>query len=213
MPILMSYEDGLLCPKAFCDHCGDQIEHHEDGHILFENPVISESNSQIYFVCKGRCDRQFTKTLSAKLGNEHIGWTELKDFPIHLANNLELAWQAVSQDMMKPIPDGVAPIQKISQYGWIYFAQSGTDGAIKIGFSKNVKQRLKDIQCSSPEALTILAIHPGSVWNEQQLHKRFGEDRCRANGEWFRPSVKLLRYIWKRGQAYDPSSFAWREKA
>jgi hypothetical protein len=113
--------------------------------------------------------------------------------------------------MMKPVLDSVAPLQRAGDLGWIYFIQSVTNGPIKIGFSKNVKERIEDIQCGSPAKLTVLAVHPGTRWGEQRLHKQFATDRIRAGGEWFNPSEKLLKYIWKRGQVYNPDSFVRKE--
>lgn len=81
----------------------------------------------------------------------------------------------------------------------VYFIER--EGLIKIGFSTNLKKRLKDISkgSSMPDGMTIgpvtlLATEPGDRNLESRLHRRF--DRSRVdNTEWFRPSKALRRYI------------------
>jgi hypothetical protein len=59
-----------------------------------------------------------------------------------------------------------------------------THGAYKIGMSKNVVDRVKDLNCGSSERVELLAMRRGSQKLEHRLHKRL--NTYRLNGEWFR---------------------------
>ena len=72
-----------------------------------------------------------------------------------------------------------------------YFIQAVTGGAIKIGKTVDVQLRLKSLQTSSPTKLVCLGQIDGDC--EENLHERFHADRL--NGEWFRPTAALCRYI------------------
>jgi hypothetical protein len=72
----------------------------------------------------------------------------------------------------------------------IYFVQQGTDGPIKIGVSTDPEQRLRTLQSSSPQPLTLLAFMPGGVESERDLHRRFADGRL--EGEWFRSDTPGL---------------------
>lgn len=75
----------------------------------------------------------------------------------------------------------------------VYFVQSDTDGPIKIGFTRNVEERLWYLRRHHPLPLRLLALIEGAHADEQRLHRRFDSDRLR--GEWFRPSDDLLCFI------------------
>lgn len=66
----------------------------------------------------------------------------------------------------------------------LYLIQSES-GYIKIGISKRVERRLRDLQISSPEKLTLLFYQPlqKAELIEKKLHQRFSDKRLR--GEWF----------------------------
>ena len=69
-------------------------------------------------------------------------------------------------------------------YGYVYLIQSAT-GHCKIGSSRSVQNRLRQLQCANPEPLTLLHHFPSA--NAQQselaLHSRFADRRVR--NEWF----------------------------
>lgn len=70
--------------------------------------------------------------------------------------------------------------------GSIYFVQFGD--RIKIGFTTNMKQRMKVIPKDQ-----ILATTPGSLGVERRIHNRFAH--LRITGEWFRADKELLDYV------------------
>ena len=76
----------------------------------------------------------------------------------------------------------------------IYFIQQGTDGPIKIGYtSGSVERRISTLQTASPEKLHLIAKGNGTKVNESMLHQMFSDERL--NGEWFKPSERLIEYI------------------
>jgi len=75
----------------------------------------------------------------------------------------------------------------------VYFIQASADGPIKIGSSKNVRKRLREMQTSSSKKLNLIVGESGGKERESALHAIFHEDRIR--GEWFKRSIPLLNYI------------------
>ncbi len=75
----------------------------------------------------------------------------------------------------------------------VYFVRAGADGYIKIGHSKNVKNRIKDLQTASPVPLDVMCVIDGDKRMETELHRRFAKHR--DHGEWFRPGIDLLNFI------------------
>lgn len=75
----------------------------------------------------------------------------------------------------------------------VYFIQQGSNGPIKIGRATNPVQRLRNIQVANPWRCRLLGTVDGSKREEAAMHARFSDDRM--DGEWFRPSPRLYRYI------------------
>jgi hypothetical protein len=65
----------------------------------------------------------------------------------------------------------------------VYFARAGSDGLVKIGFSRHVAARIAKLATFSPVPLTILRVIEGDYQVEAWLHRHFS--RLRRNGEWF----------------------------
>ena len=76
----------------------------------------------------------------------------------------------------------------------IYFIRSGSKGPIKIGFTSNsVEERMSDLQVGNPFKLYLVGCISGGIDKEAELHQMFKDDRI--NGEWFRSSFLLNKYI------------------
>lgn len=73
---------------------------------------------------------------------------------------------------------------------YVYFAQQGLGGAIKIGYSTRPASRLGQLRTSSSQPIRLLCLISGSLSDERELHERFASDRL--SGEWFRPSAELI---------------------
>ncbi len=77
----------------------------------------------------------------------------------------------------------------------VYFIRHGLKGAVKIGTSLNVIDRLKTLQCAHPDDLYLIGAMVGDEDVEKKLHRQFSHLRIR--GEWFRAENELLEYIAK----------------
>ncbi len=66
-------------------------------------------------------------------------------------------------------------------------------GPIKIGYTANLRTRLNDLRCASPDELFVLLTLHGDKKDEKALHLEFEEHWIR--GEWFRAHDDLYDYI------------------
>ena len=73
--------------------------------------------------------------------------------------------------------------------GWVYFVQASS-GPIKIGWTKDIRERLKMLQANNFDTLTCIGAAEGSTVDEAQFHRRFGKHLIR--GEWFQPAPEIL---------------------
>lgn len=81
----------------------------------------------------------------------------------------------------KPKPLATAP-------GFVYYLQVGE--LIKIGYTQTPERRLK----SYPPDSKLLAIHPGTIKTEQQVHHKFFNYLTHGR-EWFTPSEEITEHI------------------
>lgn len=75
----------------------------------------------------------------------------------------------------------------------VYFIQRPSDGAIKIGISESLKQRMSRLGDKHKENMGIIRVIEGGRKEERMLHERFAD--LRFHGEWFRADQKLMDYI------------------
>jgi hypothetical protein len=95
-------------------------------------------------------------------------------------DHIEQARQAVSTRQRK-----IGAKTKAITTGSVYIIRF--DSRIKIGFSTNVRQRMYNLH---PDE--VLAIVPGTMLDEQRVHRRF--EALRITGEWFRSAPDLLQF-------------------
>ena len=84
--------------------------------------------------------------------------------------------------------------------GWIYLIQYGNMDYYKIGYSRNLKERIKALQTSCPHKLRLLAKTRGGFLEENSLQRDYEDQRI--NNEWFKfdkKTVKKLKAIFKEG--------------
>ncbi len=76
----------------------------------------------------------------------------------------------------------------------IYFVQAQAgDRLIKIGFTDNVRKRVRELRAMNAVELQLLCVIDGALEDEARLHKAHA--RCWSHGEWFRPNADLLALI------------------
>lgn len=73
----------------------------------------------------------------------------------------------------------------------VYFIQSSATGYIKIGKARDVNNRLRQLQTSNPDKLTLLHSFPDYGHREEkEYHTQF--KAFRVSGEWFLPDILPL---------------------
>lgn len=80
--------------------------------------------------------------------------------------------------------------------GYVYFAQAGEDGPIKIGWTCSPQERIDALQTSSPFKLNVLVVLEGSKKDEAAFHRQFADHRL--NGEWFTDCDEIREEIRSR---------------
>lgn len=75
----------------------------------------------------------------------------------------------------------------------IYFIQDGEDGPIKIGYTADVANRIRDLSTSTHRRLRVLLVISGEPEQEAQLHDRFYF--AHKKREWFWPVKELVEFI------------------
>jgi hypothetical protein len=84
-------------------------------------------------------------------------------------------------------------VKSKSRIGQVYFIQGKKTKNIKIGFSTDPNDRLRQHQTGSGEKLLMIACVEGNQELETQIQKRF--DSFRVHGEWFSPNDELIEFI------------------
>lgn len=74
----------------------------------------------------------------------------------------------------------------------VYFLRAAA-GPIKIGVTSSLSHRLLRLQTANGRDLRVILVIPGDRAVESALHALFKKERM--NGEWFRPSRRLLDFI------------------
>lgn len=75
---------------------------------------------------------------------------------------------------------------------FVYFVRGGA-GAIKIGFTGDLRQRLSRMQTDTPESLTLLGAARGGEPLALELHRLLSTDKI--SGEWFKPTARVVATI------------------
>lgn len=68
--------------------------------------------------------------------------------------------------------------------GMIYFIEQPDCGAVKIGYTRDMMTRVRNIATFCPLRLQLIGLIAGTTADEEALHRRFAEHR--NHGEWFR---------------------------
>jgi len=99
--------------------------------------------------------------------------------------------------------------QSRAEAAFIYFIFNRDSNSIKIGRAKDVEQRLKSLQTSSPVPLELLKVIQVNSMKEAEnlersLHAKFSH--LRMSGEWFKAKQELINYL-QNCESYNPQEF------
>ena len=83
--------------------------------------------------------------------------------------------------------------RKEKKIGFVYFIEAVGVDRIKIGYSDNPEQRIKQLLTGSAVSLEMRATMPGSQTTEKELHQRFAH--LRIENEWFNFTDEIRQYM------------------
>ena len=89
------------------------------------------------------------------------------------------------------LPIGYIVQKTIDPAGWVYFVRAGE--RVKIGYARNYKTRMKELQTGCPYSLTLLMALEAKPERERELHREFAAHR--VQGEWFHLEGYLSKYL------------------
>lgn len=98
---------------------------------------------------------------------------------------------------------------------YVYFVRIGDNGPVKVGIAKTVEKRLAGLQVSCPEKINLMGKiefknADEAVNKEKMLHKLFWQ--YRMSGEWFYPSERVIKTIYKFLEGEDFGDlYSWDE--
>ena len=67
----------------------------------------------------------------------------------------------------------------------LYIFQMASTGDIKVGRSKHVGKRLKEVQTGCPHPLRMILHVPNAGHREKEIHRLMSGRHIRKKGEWF----------------------------
>jgi len=77
----------------------------------------------------------------------------------------------------------------------IYFIHATTTNRVKIGYSENPQERLRQLQTGSPFTLQLLRTFEGNRTDEAMYHQKFRHLRIDESSEWFLFDAELRELI------------------
>ncbi len=75
----------------------------------------------------------------------------------------------------------------------VYVVQRLSDGAIKIGYSRDLERRLRELRKETGAAVVFVAGFPGGRAEEMALQERFAHRRI--DGEWFTQAGDVTAFL------------------
>lgn len=104
-------------------------------------------------------------------------------------NTALLAEQAIRQALPAPTRSRISTTTK----GWIYFVLTADNTHLKIGWTKTIKARFRELQCGNHLELKLIGKRRGTIDEERRLHSQAANHRAR--GEWFRAAPEVLALV------------------
>ena len=87
--------------------------------------------------------------------------------------------------------------EQLRHDGWVYLVQNLRNGDLKIGHSRNVPERVRNIQRGVAGRVRLVDSFPGSLADEARAKQMFRT--LRIHGEWFAPAPDIFEwYVHRR---------------
>jgi hypothetical protein len=112
---------------------------------------------------------------------------DIKDYKGQLSSSQEKFW------LNKAALAACGKANEIGTYSSVVYFVSPGDDLVKIGYTTNLKSRVRTLQTGHSKPLEILLVLDGNHDLEQELHKQFSKRLKR--GEWFRLSGEISKFI------------------
>lgn len=102
----------------------------------------------------------------------------------------------VQEDVIYLGPPKQEPEKTISGNGsgYVYFIQQTQEPKlIKIGYTKDIKQRMRQLKIANPCDIILLGVVTNASYaDEKTYHTKFAFEH--VTGEWFVPSARLIKF-------------------
>lgn len=132
--------------------------------------------------------------------------------PDHRKGGYEAAWCPVVDGALAKFLDGKAfpsyPLEhhERGDHKWgVYFLLAPKAGKLKVGITRNLKQRVKQLECESAEPLEFLGYTPAGYNVEQAIHGELHASR--AHGEWYFITPHTCHVLTQFGVFLDHKAF------
>ena len=203
-------ESDINYPVVFCDICSKRIADAANAGYYYrhDNPASNDEDayykmkSDVYFLhhdCYWKVKSHYNKHghfgVETEFGtflSENIfpsSWGNMPAFPVFMGRNLSMeinadsAWKCqFDENEGKEINENTYPSHPD---GYVYFIvdNGSITRKVKIGFSTNIHERLKDLQVGSPTILKCYGAIRGTKEDEKLAHKLLQHHN--SHGEWF----------------------------
>lgn len=200
----------LYDPGRACHICGSTCK--DVASNIMVTSINVDNNAQTVFVMCGDCIAELRRaTVPPSATSAYDFW---KNGGFQFTNHRSVLNQR-SNVMNRTLPPRELPFrprinkrttkqdkrvikQDKNKKEYIYFIRGKIIDAIKIGFTTNVEKRVYSIGCTTPGGVDLLAVIPGTIKMESDLHERF--DQFAIGHEWFTPDPAIIEYIESLGE-------------
>ena len=105
---------------------------------------------------------------------------------------LKLKRDTVYRHIKKLCENGFIQWDNFNEFnnGFVYLAKNTVTNDLKIGYSVNPKNRISNLNTSSPNLIKLLSFKRGTMIDERKLHLKYKS--MRKNGEWFSYNQNII---------------------
>ncbi|WP_431129615.1 GIY-YIG nuclease family protein [Flagellimonas flava] len=115
------------------------------------------------------------------------GYRFKKGVPVEVLSYIRLSnfyKRKFGTELAEDYKESVTNKTMVNANDFVYFIGNRDLGFVKIGYSKNPKLRLRQIQTNCPFEVKLLKMESGNTENETRYHMRFSDHN--TYGEWFK---------------------------